>query len=397
MPELRYAHVGSTTYNLRDARLDTVEDSGAEFTSRTATHDGAATIETLRGNTIVWNQQIGNRATNSTSGITITPNADGTDHFSGTATANVIVYYGGTVNIIAGHRCLLKAFPGHPTLPTNVFARVIKSGSGSISDYGSGWVGSTGAVDGASSSQFVYIPNGAQVDFDARLMYFDLTLMFGAGNEPATVAEFEALYPEAYYAYDAGTLLPVNVAGMTTTGTGWTQTRAIDATYMPLRKAGSVYDELTAGKLTRRVGVVDLGSLSWTMYSVTQGTLFRSIYSSYKGGATNTNNICAKYSTAASANRADGTVSSAAPGYIDIIDNAYTDAATFKTAMSGVYLFYELATPTETTISPALNLSYRVENGGTETWEPPSGEMTAPVDTDIAYGWLPVLAGYVQS
>ena len=53
MPELRYAHVGSTTYNLRDDRLDTVEDSGAEFISRTtaggaAIPDTAGTIETVR-------------------------------------------------------------------------------------------------------------------------------------------------------------------------------------------------------------------------------------------------------------------------------------------------------------------------------------------------------------
>ena len=35
----------------------------------------------------------------------------------------------------------------------------------------------------------------------------DLTLMFGAGNEPSTVEEFEALFPEAYYPYNAGELI----------------------------------------------------------------------------------------------------------------------------------------------------------------------------------------------
>lgn len=38
-------------------------------------------------------------------------------------------------------------------------------------------------------------------------MLFDLTLMFGAGNEPTTVAEFEAMFPSDYYPYNAGTLL----------------------------------------------------------------------------------------------------------------------------------------------------------------------------------------------
>ena len=40
-------------------------------------------------------------------------------------------------------------------------------------------------------------------------MYFDLTVMFGAGNEPTTVEEFRALFPNDYYAYNAGTVTTV--------------------------------------------------------------------------------------------------------------------------------------------------------------------------------------------
>lgn len=41
---------------------------------------------------------------------------------------------------------------------------------------------------------------------------YDLTKMFGAGNEPSTPEEFEALFPENYYEYNEGTLMsmPVN-------------------------------------------------------------------------------------------------------------------------------------------------------------------------------------------
>lgn len=41
---------------------------------------------------------------------------------------------------------------------------------------------------------------------------FDLTQMFGAGNEPSTPEEFEALFPEDYYPYNEGNLMnmPVN-------------------------------------------------------------------------------------------------------------------------------------------------------------------------------------------
>ena len=36
------------------------------------------------------------------------------------------------------------------------------------------------------------------------LMCIDLTAMFGEGNEPATVADFRAMFPNDYYAYNAG-------------------------------------------------------------------------------------------------------------------------------------------------------------------------------------------------
>ncbi len=43
-------------------------------------------------------------------------------------------------------------------------------------------------------------------------MLFDLTKMFGSGNEPSTVEEFEAMFPADYYPYNAGELMsaPVN-------------------------------------------------------------------------------------------------------------------------------------------------------------------------------------------
>lgn len=43
-------------------------------------------------------------------------------------------------------------------------------------------------------------------------MLFDLTQMFGSGNEPSTPEEFEAMFPTDYYPYNAGELMsaPVN-------------------------------------------------------------------------------------------------------------------------------------------------------------------------------------------
>lgn len=43
------------------------------------------------------------------------------------------------------------------------------------------------------------------------VMLIDLTKMFGAGNEPSTLEEFEALFPEDYYPYNEGTLMSIPV------------------------------------------------------------------------------------------------------------------------------------------------------------------------------------------
>ena len=48
-------------------------------------------------------------------------------------------------------------------------------------------------------------------------------------------------------------------------------------------------------------------------------------------------------------------------------DSSYSDAATFKTAMNGVMLYYELETPVEYVIEDLVwPLGYRVDNDGTE-------------------------------
>lgn len=46
---------------------------------------------------------------------------------------------------------------------------------------------------------------------DTADMITNLTLMFGSGNEPATVSDFAKIFPAAHYAYDEGSLLSAGV------------------------------------------------------------------------------------------------------------------------------------------------------------------------------------------
>lgn len=184
----------------------------------------------------------------------------------------------------------------------------------------------------------------------------------------------------------------------------WTRTRNINIQpYFPdgLKRAGTVYDEISKDKAIKRIGVVDLGTLDWSM--VSSGTYKRFYSNGIKdivkipsSQSTVPNILISGYETTnfntVYASNIDKVcsitdASSQAKGNINIVDNSYTDAATFKVAMSGVMLYYELATPVETQIDPPLNLLYQVSDFGTEQFigagatEP----KTLPIIADIVY------------
>ena len=135
------------------------------------------------------------------------------------------------------------------------------------------------------------------------------------------------------------------------------------------------YIDFERKKFVKKVGRVDLGTLNWDRMEYPTGSsiyLFYSINTTQKYNTTNYN--CSKYE-----------VKEALPLYTDkcitghggagtsiwIRDDSYTDATTFKTAMSGVYLYYELATPVITDLSNILTDDnfIEVEANGTLTFE----------------------------
>jgi hypothetical protein len=76
-------------------------------------------------------------------------------------------------------------------------------------------------------------------------------------------------------------------------------------------------------------------------------------------------------------------------GAISIINTAYTDTSAFKTAMSGVYLVYELATPTTETADPYRELQISNRNG-TEKFtdraeKAGTRDVAIPVGTETFY------------
>ena len=155
---------------------------------------------------------------------------------------------------------------------------------------------------------------------------------------------------------------------------------------------GDVYE--SDGTVTRKYDVVDLGTLTWSKYSVTQGTLFRSNEISGATIATGLalpNIICSKYVTVLSGSRAENTISCSVANKVDIIDSTYADstAEQFKAAMSGINLVYELATQTTESADPYTNPQI-VDDWGTEeyvdyAYSQGTRDVQIPVGHDTLY------------
>ena len=131
-------------------------------------------------------------------------------------------------------------------------------------------------------------------------------------------------------------------------------------------------DEYTSdGEVKRKYGVVDLGTLDWSTNGG-EANRFRAEPSPAFASPTTYNDrltgfICSKYppSTNYSLSDIDNECMVRYGGEIFVRDSAYTDAATFKAAMSGVMLVYELATPTTETAEPFQHIQI-VDDFGTE-------------------------------
>lgn len=148
---------------------------------------------------------------------------------------------------------------------------------------------------------------------------------------------------------------------------------------------GKVYYDgdryLPDGTVERRYGVVDLGTLTWTANShatlgdyfyasvTSLGVKFEGQFNDTVPSARTNKYVATRRAASVFTDKTfcfDGNVAVGSVTQIQIKDSAYTDAATFKAAMSGVYLVYELATPTTEQATPYRQLQICDPNGTEE-------------------------------
>lgn len=167
-------------------------------TTETPTAPIAKQLE-LRGNTIPFLQILSSDKTPSTetrNGITCNFYSDGRVVVNGTATGSAQFSVNHIIpkQAITGHKVLLRGCPKGGSASTyylddRSYHQFKDIGNGKLAIYNNVNYGIGVCVEsGTTVNNLTFYPQ-----------LFDLTEMFGAGNEPTTIEEFNRLFPETYY------------------------------------------------------------------------------------------------------------------------------------------------------------------------------------------------------
>ena len=165
--------------------------------------------------------------------------------------------------------------------------------------------------------------------------------------------------------------------------------------YFPdgLKSAGSAFDEIAPTKAVKRIGEIDLGTLTWgktsangkTYYHTKEAIPNRSANSYVVTSCyTTENRYPSQIQESESIDRIIGYKGYFIGEEVWVIDSRYDTPEAFAAAMSGIILYYVLATPEETAYNE-LNLTEQVSEGGTEEAIITEGKTSTPLRADIVY------------
>lgn len=301
----------------------------------------------------------------SKSGVTMSADKDGVYHFSGTATAVVgatskkFTLPGGTYTVSV-----------KSALPANVYV--------SISSIPALMVGpntvKTGKFEGGTAYVYLYIGKGVIMD--------DVSIAFQVERGSTHTA---------YSPYQQPSTYPIPSAVHSLPGYGWSAGKV----------ANTVERTENGWHYVQRVGSVDLGTLDWVAQkSVLYDSQYfasQSITHPTKAPAFLTAGYTAMDSAIVLATDMSCwiTFNWGENGRVIIRDDKYTDAASFKTAMSGKPLYYELATPITTDITDLMGdalAPFAVEAGGSITLHHPKADEGFAIDVPAKIQYITKLS-----
>lgn len=380
-------------------------DSETAYAKTVPTGAKLMSVKNIGGRSIVFNQIFQPRK-EINNGATVTADSDGTITINGTTTASYINFRDVTPeqNKIGKYafKLLVLNNPDNISMKFGFLNRsnstpAITSGSSTAIYNQTQSEISLGKATGISGFAVGTVFNDVKI----KIQIFDLTVMFGAGNEPTTVEEFEKMFPADYYPYATGEIVSAGVTEVAVGDTAHPIPEAIRNLPGYGWSAGTAKNwvDYENKRYVQCVQSVDLGTLSWAAGDggkVNFQTLQVTGQKLTKNYNILPNIICSKY-LAKTQNDMWGktsvtgiTTNASVDGYIYVNDTSYTDATAFKQAMQGVMLYYELETPIVTDISTLIDDDFlrnlTVEAGGSVTFKNSNGDSyRIPVPSEDEY------------
>lgn len=382
-------------------------DSDTAYAKTVPTGGKLMSVKNIGGRSIVFNQNFQPRK-EANNGATVTADSDGTNTINGTTTASYINFRDVTPeqNKIGKYafKLLILNNPDNISMKFGFLNRsqstpAITSGSSAVIYNQTQSKISLGKATGISGLAVGTVFNDVKI----KIQIFDLTQMFGAGNEPSTVEEFEKMFPNDYYPYNAGEIVSAGMTEVAVGDTAYPIPEAIRNLPGYGWSAGTArnYVDYENKRYVQCVSSVDLGTLDWKFNTTsTVGNHFyapaKHLNFKYLGafGTTIYNALCSKYRTVARSSNVfvDKTLSIdgvTVVSQIQVKDTAYTDATAFKQAMQGVILYYELESPIVTDISTMIPDDFlrniEVEAGGSITFKNSNDNYHIPVPNEEEY------------
>lgn len=215
-----------------------------ETASRTAPSGAKyVSVDKVCGKSVVWNQQIDtSRAVLTTIvGVTLSKKENGKLFMSGTATGGNAWIKVGIAKLVQGHKYIAKK------IGENVPLRFDTLNGGVAINFNGGLEVKT-LTEESNGKVYAPVYEGVSVDFEISPFIVDLTLLFGAGNEP-TAEQFERMFPSESYPYNAGEIISSRtesiIAGAETITTGFPELRSALAAHD--------YIDMDGGKVHRKI------------------------------------------------------------------------------------------------------------------------------------------------
>lgn len=352
-----------------------------ESTSRTAPSGAKyVSVDTVGGKSVVWNQLYDRTkpTDGENNGITFSRQEDGFFVATGKNIDGTISYVDTKINVTAGHIYFSKSirlgdvgksYLAGVTIGNNAYDR----GKGAIA---------TASKTGIASFVVQMFEKGAEAKNEVvRPRVFDLTLMFGAGNEP-TAEQFTAMFPAESYPYNPGQIISSRtatiIAGVETITTGFPELRSTTAAHdyinmddgQTIRNIRKIkFSELKTKEFENGVFYInhsEIGAKHFNASCLTPGFAFiDEELENIKPGECNGRGYYFRFK---------------APAEIDTVDK-------FMEKYGNDYIYFELETPTTepVTIPEPLQEWLPVEAGGTVTFRNADESKQLPVPNAVSW------------